>query len=285
MPGTRDEISNENVSKQLNFEQKPKKDSKLLAVNNGQIKKSTLHVLPVEAIVLVEKYGGDNNLNGSGNCEMLNETLSNLLQEFKERLRLLRSNDQVRELQTTLRDRETSRSDFIFYADRLIRLVVEEGLNQLPFDECSVTTPTGAKYDGLKFRRGICGVSIVRSGEAMEKGLRECCRSIRIGKVLIKSNEETNKPIVCYARFPPDIDQRRVFLMYPLLNSGETVSAAVDVLLDSGVEEKNIILLTLFATFHGVANILGRFKSLLLLTTEIYEEVPSQFGRRYFGTD
>ena len=65
--------------------------------------------------------------------------------------------------------RNTSRSDFKFYADRLIRLVIEESLNQLPYTECSVVTPTGAIYDGLKYRSGNCGVSIIRSGEAMEQ--------------------------------------------------------------------------------------------------------------------
>lgn len=65
--------------------------------------------------------------------------------------------------------RNTSRSDFKFYADRLIRLVIEESLNQLPYSDCSVATPTGAIYDGLKYRSGNCGVSIVRSGEAMEQ--------------------------------------------------------------------------------------------------------------------
>lgn len=50
-----------------------------------------------------------------------------------------------------------------------IRLVVEEGLNQLPFKECKITTPTGAQYQGCRFEKGNCGVSIVRSGEAMEK--------------------------------------------------------------------------------------------------------------------
>lgn len=47
--------------------------------------------------------------------------------------------------------RNTSRSDFKFYADRLIRLVIEESLNQLPYSDCSVVTPTGAIYDGLKY--------------------------------------------------------------------------------------------------------------------------------------
>uniref|UniRef100_A0A0K8RJ75 Putative uracil phosphoribosyltransferase n=1 Tax=Ixodes ricinus TaxID=34613 RepID=A0A0K8RJ75_IXORI len=39
--------------------------------------------------------------------------------------------------------RNPSRSEFVFYADRLIRLVVEEGLNQLSYTECTVITPTG----------------------------------------------------------------------------------------------------------------------------------------------
>lgn len=50
-----------------------------------------------------------------------------------------------------------------------IRLVIEESLNQLPFSKCIITTPTGAQYNGLKYERGNCGVSIVRSGEAMEQ--------------------------------------------------------------------------------------------------------------------
>ena len=42
--------------------------------------------------------------------------------------------------------RNTTRNDFVFYADRLIRLVMEEGLNHLPFEEVSVVTPTGESF-------------------------------------------------------------------------------------------------------------------------------------------
>jgi uracil phosphoribosyltransferase len=48
-----------------------------------------------------------------------------------------------------VRDRDTSRDDFIFFAERLSRLVVELGLAQLPFEHTAVTTPTQATYDGL----------------------------------------------------------------------------------------------------------------------------------------
>uniref|UniRef100_A0A3Q0RER8 Uracil phosphoribosyltransferase homolog n=1 Tax=Amphilophus citrinellus TaxID=61819 RepID=A0A3Q0RER8_AMPCI len=166
-------------------------------------------------------------------------------------LKLLPLNDQIRELQTIIRDKTTSRGDFVFCADRLIRLVVEEGLNQLPYSECTVTTPTGYKYEGVKFERGNCGVSIMRSGEAMEQGLRDCCRSIRIGKILIQSDEETQKAKVYYAKFPPDVYRRKVLLMYPILSTGNTVIEAVRVLIEHGVQPKHIILLSLFSTPHG----------------------------------
>uniref|UniRef100_W5K1Z3 Uracil phosphoribosyltransferase homolog n=1 Tax=Astyanax mexicanus TaxID=7994 RepID=W5K1Z3_ASTMX len=170
-------------------------------------------------------------------------------------------------------------------ADLCIRLVVEEGLNQLPYTECVVTTPTGHKYEGVKFERGNCGVSIMRSGEAMEQGLRDCCRSIRIGKILIQSDEETMKAKVYYAKFPPDIYRRKVLLMYPILSTGNTVIEAVRVLMDHGVDPSHIILLSLFSTPHGAKSIIDEFPEITILTTEVDTVAPSHFGQKYFGTD
>ena len=52
------------------------------------------------------------------------------------------------QLPYTDRFRTTDHSDFVFYADRLMRLVIEEGLNRLPYTEITVTTPTGCPYRG-----------------------------------------------------------------------------------------------------------------------------------------
>lgn len=60
----------------------------------------------------------------------------------------------------------------------------DTGLNHLPTLEKTVNTPTGLPYTGVSFQGRICGVSILRAGEAMESGLRDCCRSVRIGKIL-----------------------------------------------------------------------------------------------------
>ncbi|CAG5131565.1 unnamed protein product [Candidula unifasciata] len=193
--------------------------------------------------------------------------------------------DGVRELHTVIRDKTTIRKDFIFYADRLIRLVVEEGLNRLPYRECTVTTPTGHTYDGLRYEKGNCGVSIVRSGEAMEQGLRDCCRSIRIGKILIKSNEDTHDARVVYANLPKDIHQRKVLLMYPIMRTGNTVIKAVKTLQQHSVNESNIILLNLFCTPQAAQQLVSEFPGMTILTSEVHPVAPNHFGEKYFGTD
>jgi uracil phosphoribosyltransferase len=54
----------------------------------------------------------------------------------------LRRTAQLEALYTIIRDKDTSRGDFIFYSDRIIRLLVEEGLNHLPVVPKVVETPT-----------------------------------------------------------------------------------------------------------------------------------------------
>ena len=123
-----------------------------------------------------------------------------------------------------IRDKSTDRGDFIFYSNRIIRLLVEEGLNHLPTTQHTVVTPTNQHYDGLAFQGKICGVSIMRAGESMEQGLRECCRSVRIGKILIQRDEETAQPKLFYSKLPEDIADRWVLLLDPMFATGESPS-------------------------------------------------------------
>ena len=58
---------------------------------------------------------------------------------------------------------------------------------------------------------------VADQGEAMERGLRECCKSIRIGHILVQHEEKTHAPQVFYAKLPEDIAQRHVLLMHPVL--------------------------------------------------------------------
>ncbi|KDQ65144.1 hypothetical protein JAAARDRAFT_28795 [Jaapia argillacea MUCL 33604] len=173
---------------------------------------------------------------------------------------------QLEALYTIIRDKATSRGDFLFYSDRIIRLLVEEGLNHLPVVPKTVETPTGSTYDGVGFEGKICGVSILRAGEAMEAGLREVCRSVRIGKILIQRDEETAQPKLFYSKFPPDIASRYVLLLDPMLATGGSAIKAVEVLQEHGVPEDRIIFVNLISSPEGLRNFCSKFPLTRVIT-------------------
>ncbi|KAI9772953.1 MAG: Uracil phosphoribosyltransferase, synthesizes UMP from uracil [Geoglossum simile] len=183
-----------------------------------------------------------------------------------ENVHILPQTPQLIALLTMIRDKNTARADFIFYSNRIIRLLVEEGLNHLPVVGHTITTPVGRTYSGVKFQGKICGVSIMRAGEAMEQGLRDCCRSVRIGKILIQRDEETCKPKLFYDKLPEDIAERWVLLLDPMFATGGSATMAVDVLKSRGVPEDRILFLNLIASPEGVSNFAQRFPKLRVVT-------------------
>ncbi|CAK9148899.1 unnamed protein product [Ilex paraguariensis] len=108
---------------------------------------------------------------------------------------VIQSTFQIRGMHTLIRDAQTTKHDFVFYADRLIRLVVEHGLGHLPFTEKQVITPTESVYTGVDFCKRLCGVSVIRSGESMENALRACCKGIKIGKILIHREGDNGQQV------------------------------------------------------------------------------------------
>ncbi|KAI9199288.1 uracil phosphoribosyltransferase-domain-containing protein [Polychytrium aggregatum] len=207
---------------------------------------------------------------------------------------VLPTTNELKALLAIIRCRETNRGDFIFYSDRIIRLLVEEALNHLPFVPKIVKTPTGSDYHGLAFKQKICGVSIMRAGEAMEQGLRDCCRSVRIGKILIQRDEETALPKLFYSKLPPDISERYCLLLDPMLATGGSAIKAIEVLLETGVPQERIIFVNLLCAPEGIAKVLAAYPKLKIVTAEIDDGLDEHkyiipglgdFGCRYFGTD
>lgn len=209
-------------------------------------------------------------------------------------LELLPSNYQIRGMHTIIRDQDTKKNDFVFYANRLNRLVVEAGLGHLPFEEKTVTTPTGHRYVGVDFAKRICGVSIIRSGESMEVALRECCQGIKIGKMLVHRHGEVGEDgdVVVYHKLPSDIADRFVLLMDPVLASGNSTCRAIEVLLEHGVQEEKILFLSICAAPTGIHRVCQTYPKVKVLTSEIdlhmdenHNVIPGvgEFGDRYFS--
>eukprot|EP01053_Blabericola_migrator_P011334 Blabericola_migrator_1__11333@NODE_66_length_15680_cov_202_244988_g59_i0_p8_GENE_NODE_66_length_15680_cov_202_244988_g59_i0NODE_66_length_15680_cov_202_244988_g59_i0_p8_ORF_typecomplete_len338_score53_15UPRTase/PF14681_6/7_4e03UPRTase/PF14681_6/6_1e84Pribosyltran/PF00156_27/5e03Pribosyltran/PF00156_27/0_017_NODE_66_length_15680_cov_202_244988_g59_i046065619 len=206
-----------------------------------------------------------------------------------------RQSAQIRAMMTIMRNAKTERDEFVFYADRLFRLLVEEALNELPFGRCIVTTPVdGETYQGVNFSSHICGVSIVRAGESMESALRAVCRGCRIGKILIQRDEETLEARLIYSKLPLDIAQRRILLMDPMLATGGSAIRALDVLIKQNhVPEENIIMINLVCAPEGLKAVFEAYPNIKIVSVAcdrgltnrgwIYPGI-GDFGDRYFGT-
>ncbi|ANZ74534.1 BA75_01278T0 [Komagataella pastoris] len=204
---------------------------------------------------------------------------------------MLRQTNQLLGLYTIIRDRNTKRGDFVFYSDRIMRLLVEEGLNQLPVKPTTVKTSQGHEVEGFSFEGKICGVSIIRAGESMEQGLRDCCRSVRIGKILIQRDEETAQPKLFYSKLPDDISERYVFLLDPMLATGGSAMMAVDVLLKKGVKQERILFLNLLAAPEGIEAFYKKYPNVKIITGVIDQGLDENkfvvpglgdFGDRYY---
>lgn len=164
-------------------------------------------------------------------------------------------------IHTILRDQSTLREEFRFFADRLSTLVIETALSLLPSRPKHITTRTGIPHEGrqLDILPGhLCGISILRSGASLEKGLRRVLRDAPVGSMLIQSERDSGEPLLYEASLPACItasiegaSRSFVLLMDAQVGTGAAALMAVRVLLDHGVPEDHILLCALLVSKVG----------------------------------
>uniref|UniRef100_A0A8C0BI94 uridine/cytidine kinase n=1 Tax=Buteo japonicus TaxID=224669 RepID=A0A8C0BI94_9AVES len=216
-------------------------------------------------------------------------------QPLPKTLSVLENTPQVRGMHTIIRNKDTTRDEFIFYSKRLMRLLIEHALSFLPLKSVTVETPQGTMYEGKRFhRQRITGVSILRAGETMEQALTAVCKDIRLGKILIQTNHDTGEPELHYLRLPKEISEDYVILMDSTVSTGAAAMMAVRVLLDHDVQEDRIFLLSLLMAEMGVHSVAYAFPRVRIITTAVDKRINEEFhiipgignfGDRYFGTD
>jgi uracil phosphoribosyltransferase len=214
-------------------------------------------------------------------------------QPSESNVHLLPQTRQLRAMHTVVRDRHARPEDFVRYSRRIIRLLLEAALDQLPFDQRDVTTPVGATYHGLRPAVRVCAVPIIRAGDSMEAELRELHPGIRVGKILIQRDKRTKLPHLFYSHLPDDIAESHVLLLEPMLATGGSASAAIGVLLKAGVLEERIVLVDVLAAPEGISAVHAAYPQVTIVTSSIEERLNDHaymipgigdFGDRYFGT-
>ncbi|KJA22917.1 hypothetical protein HYPSUDRAFT_163894 [Hypholoma sublateritium FD-334 SS-4] len=217
----------------------------------------------------------------------------NILEEEVD-LDIMRSTPQLAGIYTILRDRTTRRQDFIFFTDRLSTLLVEHALQYLPFVPKSVTTPIGVETLGKKLdTQFICGVSILRSGGALERGFRRVINDVPIGSLLIQSDSKSGEAMLLHVGLPFYIrhrhlaEQTYVFrrLLFPAqIGTAAAAFMAIRILLDHGVQEDRIIFVTFLVACQGGVSVLKRaFPGVKIVCGAVDNEMEEGWLEGYKG--
>ena len=198
-------------------------------------------------------------------------------------------------MHTIIRNHLTPRDEFIFYSQRVFRLLIEESLSLLPFAPLDVQTPTGSTFHGCCGATDIYAVSIVRAGSSFEPALQAVCKDVHLGKMLIQTDVRSGEPQLHFLSLPRRIGGGgNVLLLDATIASGAAALMAIRVLVDHGVRPAQIVFVCLIAAPQGVWAVAHAFPEVRIVVSEIDEGLNDEFhimpgignfGDRFFGTE
>ncbi len=144
-----------------------------------------------------------------------------------------------------LRDKETNVREFRSLAMELTMLMAFEAMRDLELEEAVVETPVAtAKVKRLAGKK-LALIGILRAGLVMVDGILSLVPNARVGHIGLYRDPNTLLPVQYYSKLPSDVAERDIFLLDPMLATGGTAAAAVQVLKDEGA--KRIRLLCILA--------------------------------------
>jgi len=151
---------------------------------------------------------------------------------------------------TRLRRTETSSATFRLLAEELVTLLAYEATDALRVEPVEITTPV-AKTMGVEMATPLpIVVPILRAGMGMLNGMMKLMPTAEVG-FLGMVRDETTLTATTYAdRLPQDLRDRQVFVLDPMLATGGTLVAAIDLLLERGA--RDVTAICLLAAPEGV---------------------------------
>ncbi|KAL9948492.1 hypothetical protein ACHAQF_004230 [Verticillium nonalfalfae] len=203
---------------------------------------------------------------------------------LSDKVFILDQTPQLRGMNTILQDIDTSAEDFIFYFDRLACLLVEKALNNVRFKEYDAETPAGYKYKGLQAKGEVTAVLVLRGGAAFETALHRLIPDCRTGRILVQSNVRTGEPELHYLKLPSQIEKSEsVLLIDTQMASGGAALMAVQVLVDHGVAQENIVLACYHAGKLGVHRLTKVFPGISVVLCNMLPDSENRWvEKRYF---
>lgn len=193
---------------------------------------------------------------------------------------------------TYLRDKNTGSKEFRRLVTEISALMCYEATRDLPLTDVEVDTPiTTAKAKVIAGRK-LAFVPILRAGLGMSEGVLSLMPAAKVGHIGLQRDHETFKPMCYYCKLPPDISERDVIVLDPMLATGGSAAFAVDTI--KKYHPKSIKFMCIIASPEGIKHLTNAHSDVKIYCAAVDEclnenayIVPGlgDAGDRIFGTD
>jgi len=198
----------------------------------------------------------------------------------------------VHDALVTLRASDTHPEQFRQAARRISLLLVAEALHDLPTENLKVQTPLyPPAADGRRVGCDVVVVPVLRAGLGMLDAVLELVPSARVGHIGLQRDEMTAVASQYYSKLPTRLDDSYVLMIDPMLATGGSAVAALDLLRRAGA--KTVRLICIVAAPDGVALVERQHPDVLIYTPVVDTELNAHkyivpglgdFGDRLYGT-
>ena len=192
---------------------------------------------------------------------------------------------------TILRDRRTGHKEFRELVEELAMLMAFEATSGLAVRSIDVATPLATAKGATIAGQEIAVVPILRAGLAMETGILRLMPTARVGHIGIYRDPSTLEPHTYYCKLPPDVAERQVLVVDPMLATGGSAVESVDLLKERGA--RTITLMVLIAAPEGIRRLHAEHPDVDIYTAAVDERLDDHgyilpglgdAGDRLYGT-
>ena len=192
---------------------------------------------------------------------------------------------------TIMRDKETSTAGFRRLLREISHLLAYEVTRDLEMTTKTIQTPMREIEAPILDGKKLALISILRAGNGLLDGILELIPAARVGFVGLYRDEETLQPVQYYFKVPEALEDRLVIAVDPMLATGNSSVAAIDLLKKAGA--RNIRLLCLLAAPEGIARMKEAHPDVPIVTASVDEGLDEHgyivpglgdAGDRMFGT-